>query len=495
MSDWMHALAEQYSSFRLRYPTDELLIVFDIDGTILDMRHMVRHVLLTYDRECGSAHFRGLEAEDIDVHENDVDDFLVASGLPRPERQRVLAWYLEHRWTSDAIFASHRPYRGVLDVIRWFQIQPGTHVALNTGRPESLREDTLRSLNALGHEYRVRFASELLHMNRNDWEQSVTDAKVEGLRRFREAGYRIVAVVDNEPKNIEAMADGDPDAEVLFLHADTLFSSQAGATPRTVRGRDYDITCLLSERDIPGHVQLVWHGLNDEPNLRQFTASPIQWGETDVRTDPSDRIVLRHDSFEKTPWQREEQLLSLDELLGHMNHYQKGIKLDLKEGAAVIDRVLDALERHGIGDDRLWFNGSIETLQESGFRKIVAARPGAILQCPVDFLAPLILAMPGAARHLLWDLERWGITRVSVSWKTEAKRRIFECLDTWGYEVNIYDVPDLEAFLQAALTLPRSLTADFNFPSWNYYGRGAGARRTYHRYTFERGTGSDRNAA
>ena len=48
--------------------------------------------------------------------------------------------------------------------------------------------------------------------------------------------------------------------------------------------------------------------------------------------------------------------------------------------------------------------------------------------------------------------------------------------------MNIYAVPDLEAFLQAALLLPRSLTADFNFPQWHYFGRGSGERRDYYQY-------------
>ena len=33
-------------------------------------------------------------------------------------------------------------------------------------------------------------------------------------------------------------------------------------------------------------------------------------------------------------------------------------------------------------------------------------------------------------------------------------------------------VPDLVAFLPAALLLPRSLAADLNFPQWHYFGRG-----------------------
>jgi hypothetical protein len=36
--------------------------------------------------------------------------------------------------------------------------------------------------------------------------------------------------------------------------------------------------------------------------------------------------------------------------------------------------------------------------------------------------------------------------------------------------VNISNVPDLEAFLQAALMLPKSITSFFNFPKWFYTG-------------------------
>jgi hypothetical protein len=36
-------------------------------------------------------------------------------------------------------------------------------------------------------------------------------------------------------------------------------------------------------------------------------------------------------------------------------------------------------------------------------------------------------------------------------------------MDAWGYEVNIYNLPDLEAFLQALVLLPRSITSDFHF--------------------------------
>src|SRR5687767_13908330 len=108
MSDWMRGLAEHYAAVRRRYPEDDLMVVFDIDGTILDMRHMVRHVLLAYDRAHGTEYFHGLCVADVDVHENQVEPLLLRLGLPEEKRQEVLSWYREERWTSDAILASHR---------------------------------------------------------------------------------------------------------------------------------------------------------------------------------------------------------------------------------------------------------------------------------------------------------------------------------------------------------------------------------------------------
>ncbi|HEX6311466.1 MAG TPA: HAD family hydrolase, partial [Acidimicrobiia bacterium] len=311
MSDWMRRLARHYERFRREYPDDRLMIVFDIDGTILDMRHMVRDVLLSYDREHGTDFFLGLEPGDIDVHENQVDRLLAGMALPAAVAERVHAWYLARRWQPEAVLAAHRPYQGVLDVIRWFQLQPDTFVGLNTGRPERLRAETLRSLNALGEEYRVEFRSELLHMNPKGWEQGVVDTKVAALAAFREQGLRVFAVVDNEPVNIRSMAAADSAGEILFLHAHTLYESRRIPTPRTVRGESYDITALLSERHLPQHVQLVWHGVNDHSNLRQFLASPIGWGECDVRVDPLGRLALRHDGYDETPRAPDERTLTL----------------------------------------------------------------------------------------------------------------------------------------------------------------------------------------
>ena len=82
-------------------------------------------------------------------------------------------------------------------------------------------------------------------------------------------------------------------------------------------------------------------------------------------------------------------------------------------------------------------------------------------------------------------LEDWGMNRFSLGWNTPGSREIFLRLADWSHEINIYGVTNLESFLEASLLLPTSLTADFNFPSWSYFGQGSGQNGAYHRYSLE----------
>jgi phosphoglycolate phosphatase-like HAD superfamily hydrolase len=480
--DWMRELAIHYEQLRRAYPEDRLCVVFDIDGTILDMRHLVVNALLSYDREHGTSYFRGLSPQDISVHESRIDRFLAGMALPTPVKEEVAHWYAGRFWSAEAILTGSHPFAGVLSVIRWFQLQPSTCVALNTGRPEELRQLTLRSLNEVGRAHRVRFETDLLWMNPRGWDH-VLDSKVEGLEWLRAQELRLVAVIDNEPANIRAMAEADDSAEILFLHADTIFETQREATPRTVTGTHYGLAGLVSEQELRSRVQFIWHGVNDEANLRQFLASGIQWAECDVRVDPVDQLVLRHDSFQETPWTRSEHSFLLEDCLATLRAGNRGVVLDIKEGDNVPARVLELVGARGFDDSDLCFLGSIETLGEEGMRLISKTRPAAALAFMADFVGPLLLAVPTLAAQVLDTLREWGVNRVAVDWRTTP--RMLEILDRFeehDWDVNIHGVPDLESFLEAALLLPRAVTADFNFPDWHYYGRGSGQRSAYHRY-------------
>jgi hypothetical protein len=114
-------------------------------------------------------------------------------------------------------------------------------------------------------------------MNPCGWGRQVVDSKLAAIHRLQRRGLRVVAVVDNEPTTIQALAETDRTSEILFLHADTIFESQRVVTPRTFRGSTYDLAELIPEKELRRRVQFVWHGVNDEANLRQFLASGVHW--------------------------------------------------------------------------------------------------------------------------------------------------------------------------------------------------------------------------
>jgi hypothetical protein len=67
----------------------------------------------------------------------------------------------------------------------------------------------------------------------------------------------------------------------------------------------------------------------------------------------------------------------------------------------VLDEVLARVQRHEFEDDLLLFNTSIEAVGAEEFRRLRSAHPGAIVQCPVDFLGPLVFPAPRRARAVL----------------------------------------------------------------------------------------------
>ncbi len=469
--DWMRTLADHYANARRAHPSDELCIVFDIDGTILDLRHLVTHTLLAYDREQGTRLFHGIVPEDVTVPENQIEELLERLDVPDEQRDHVAEFYRRCLWDEAGIVAASAPYRGVLSVIRWFQIQPGTRVVLNTGRPESMRRITLDSLNAIGEVARVSFEPELLFMRAEG--KPVPAAKAAALEDMYRQGLRVVAVVDNEPENLAAMATTDGDNDILFLHADTIFESQRRSGVGVVEGSSYDLGGLIREDLLREHVELVWHGVNDEENLAQFLSSGIRWAEIDLRLDPSGRLVLRHDGFDQRPWNRDEHPLPAHAAVKAIAAAGRSIKLDVKEGGDTLRAALDLIDSFALGRDRVWFNADIEVVGAEGFALFRDRYPTSNASCPIDFLVPLFSIAPEEADAFLERLWSWGVSRVSLRWG-DRMRRTIEHLEASDRETNIYAVPDLQSFLEAAVLLPTSVTADFNFPEWDYFGRGSG---------------------
>lgn len=90
MNTWMQVLARHCGATRRQYPHDRLMIVFNSDGTILDMRHRILAVLRHCDRLHGSHLFALLPLGAIEEHENQLDGLLQRCGDQR--RFRAAGW-------------------------------------------------------------------------------------------------------------------------------------------------------------------------------------------------------------------------------------------------------------------------------------------------------------------------------------------------------------------------------------------------------------------
>ena len=460
MKSWIHRLAEHYADSRDLYPDDDLLVVFDIDGTILDSRYELLHLLRRYDQAHGTRYFAHLTVAAVTVTDCRLGELADRCGAPADAAD----WCATRRWDRDVILASHRPYHGVLEVIRWFQIQPDTDVALVTGRPESVRLTTLESLNTLGREFKVRFRDDLLVMFDDQLHDDVPEAKADAVRQLTVEGFRVVAMIDNEPRNLQAVAGADPDGQVLLVHADTIFASSTRLRPRrALRSVAYEVGELVSQDSLPRHVQFVWHGVDSARALDLFLMTEVGWAEFGVDRHPiSGDLVVRRSPAERDALDRAPDLRLYLEALRDCD---RGVKLDVKS-EEVIGDLLRMVDDLSFPDERLWFSAALSNVPLDAFTGLRDGRPGAVLQTPLDSLGPFADVAPANVRALVDVLIAAGIDRFSLGWGAPGLASLMARLDDWDCAVNIYDVPNLQAFLQAILLLPTSITSSFDFPFW-----------------------------
>lgn len=250
LQNWMKALREHYSTMRNKYPEDKLLIVFDIDGTIIDMRGIILYLLQSYDKEFGRQYFSHLTIDDISFHESEYNKLkllLFDCSVPDAEVYDILTYYRTKFWNSKTMLESHIPFPGVIDIIDWLEHQPNTFVGLNTGRSEVLRKDTLLSLNQVVNESNIEFQSQLLYMNLNILDETVPESKVRGLKYFEQMDFKVICMIDNEPDNLATIKkEFCHNDDVLLLHADTLFISKfEDKSEFIIKGKEYNLAEFL----------------------------------------------------------------------------------------------------------------------------------------------------------------------------------------------------------------------------------------------------------
>lgn len=468
MKSWMRTLADHYEQTRDQFPNEQLVILFDIDGTILDTRYTILKLLRSYDKEHNSRYFEHLHITDINFNEEDLRHELATLELRGAELDHVCEWYVKNRWNSWAVFEGNKPFPGVLEVIRWFQLQPNTDVGLNTNRSELIRAHTLETLNKLGKEFRINIKDELLVMNPNQAEISSGESKVNGIREINAKGYRVFAMVDNEPRNLEVISGVKECEDVLLLHANRFYNFERNRiSEKVIKGKIYDLTELIPKRSIPEHIQFVWQSVNNEASMNKFLGSNVSWADFSDLVQP---VISQRNELGQNAKNGESRTMNLetlfDEYIKLMKHKDRGIRLCFDHEFDDIEFILDKLVRVGIDDSKCWFNAGLDQLNENGFRFLSDAFPNAIIECPIDFLGQVITTTPGTAENLLDMYSDWGVNRFAMSWRTSNIKTLSAIIESWGFDLTIYDIRNLETFLQAALLTPKAVVSNFNFPAW-----------------------------
>jgi hypothetical protein len=336
-----------------------------------------------------------------------------------------------------------RPRPGVTDVVRLFEMQPLTRVALMSDRPAD-------AVQAALHEYDLAFDADLVRVRPPDG--SPADHLRATLRDLGpgRAGYRVAAVIHSNTAVVKAL-DG---SQVLAL-----------PTP--------------AHAEHGGPVELVWHRVNQQMARRQFLASPIRWAEVDLRCDDDGRLVVHHGDLDPATSAGRE-ITEAGDILRAFREAGKGLNLDVKDPSA-LGATLDAVADHGFPDEDVWVNGRVDHFGEDRLRSVKKRFPGSRLQCPLEFIGPVAATMPDVARQVVERMGDWGVDRFSLAWTHPDTPLIRDRLDEWGLELNLYAITDLEQVVAAMLTVPRSLTADFALPEWHYFGRGQGNDGEFHR--------------
>ena len=463
MIHWMHHLQNHLSSIRQRASSPRpVLVLFDIDGTILDTRHTLVQLLQAYDAHTGSRYFDGLKCDAIDFADTELLDRLGELGAPPSAHSEVADFLACASRDWDRWIHACEPYAGAMEVIAQVQ-RAGVVVGLNTARPEAVRRSTLAALNRAGAALNVGFSDALLFMHSGQPGLAPTVAKQQAVLRARAAGYRVAAMVDNEPENLEAIRGIDPEREILLLHADTLYQSrQKDPSIPLVAGSSYRVEHLVDRPRLESGTQWFWGGVESETCLRGFLESPAHQTELDVwpSAGSGKLMVGREGPAEATP-------LSLQDTLLCLVAMERGARLRLPGSAEVLERTLELMDMLCLGATP-GFHLSIPAPADGDAAAIQSLVADSNLG--IDLQAdPWVTDLARSCNQAQARVAQWqglGIQGFSFQWRDDPTLpRAIHCLEALGAPQHIEGITNLEAALRTVLFAPASASVHFATPA------------------------------
>jgi len=154
------------------------------------------------------------------------------------------------------------------------------------------------------------------------------------------------------------------------------------------------------------------------------------------------------------------------DILAGLKKAGRGVRITLGPDCRAVDRALGIVREAGLDPRSLWFTAALQDLKSDGFRRLTRDFHGAIIECAIDFLAPLILSAPEQAEAILDTFIEWGINRFALNQTLPDLKVVLDSIEECGFDLTICGVAGLERFLQCTLLMPRAIVADFRFPQW-----------------------------
>lgn len=462
-SNWIKKLSDHYKNVRTQYPERKLLILFDIDGTVLNMRYMLQSLLRAYDKEHGTDYFHYLTLKKLKQCNYQIDLLIEDLPVAFDLKADILVWCLRHFHNHRLLLKSHKPYRGIFEIIRWFQLQPNTYTGFNTSKPQSVRYEILNLLNQMAKEYRLDFKDEFLFMG-NDNDKSAGENKVDGVHYFKNAGFDVFAVVDHQISALKVMERAFTADPIIFINTKEILKKrhkyQQLLSIKNSRSRIY--SDKKSQEDVLTHTEFVWKGIDNDIAFERFREASIFWVEVGVYQDSTtyDLIVRQHNRENVMPGYKR-KLIFFSEVLQHIRQDFKGVKIDILGGGDIFNRIAEVIKGANLDDSQVWFHRSIEVLNKRDCQILRAQYPQARIQTNVDLLGPVINANEKKAERIIATLNTWGVDCFSVSVKNPDMSLILRFLCDLRRDVHVYDVYGLHSFLNACMSHPNSISSDF----------------------------------
>ena len=162
-----------------------------------------------------------------------------------------------------------------------------------------------------------------------------------------------------------------------------------------------------------------------------------------------------------------EEISRQEHLLRSMLDNNKGARLDLASEFIDVKSYIETINHFGFRSDQLWFRISLERFRGEDVRRLAAIFPDAVIECQVDFLAPMLSEKSAKVDEIVERYQGWGINRFGISWVDRRNRPLQEWLDDTGRDVVLNNVFGFDSFLQSVLTGPRAIVSDFSFTEMN----------------------------